>query len=520
MLNQILGDYELQQEAGRGPAATVYVARQHPVERFVAVKVFEPQPREVAQRLKELYARLSELDHTHILPLYDSGRWQDRYFWVMRYMPAGSLKTRLSKQRLTLEEIDRVLPQIASALDYAHGRDLVHGDLKLTDILIDHAGQAFVADFGVSTALARSASAFLAPELRHAHAPDIRTDVYGLGAILYELLALRPPFDARLPEEERANRRLVPPAPSTVQSKIPAALDAVVLKALAVDPDQRYQTASDLVDAYVQARLGKKAASAAAVAAVAAASSASRVRRISTRRAEPGKKNRWRLAGLLIGGMFGLLCIAVLIGLLAPRSAAPPPQTINTPAPTATTLAATRAPLLATTSTLAPSSTLTVPPATRTATREAAATATSAVRPTATTLPTVTASPTGAPTAAPTRFVPTPTPAFSITPLELAFPRSEGRDSLSLTFRTLVLPANAGIIGTLSMAVPGMEGRVLDQILAQVGSGDQVLRVAVSINCAGAAEPITSRQIVLTIRAANGTVLFTQPVDYVKRWCE
>ena len=272
MLGQILGDYELQQEIGRGPSATVYTARQHPVERYVAVKVFEPQTREVTAHLKELYAQIEQLDHTHILPVYDQGRWQDRHYWVMRYMPAGSLKTRLGKQRLTFEEIDRVLPQIANALDYAHGHGLIHGDLKLTDVLIDHAGQAFVTDFGTAVALGRSASSFRAPEAWRGGVPDVRTDVYGLGAILYELLTLRPPIEPPAPDEERANRRLVPPAPSTLNSKSPAALDTVVLKALAVDPDLRYQVPGDLVEAYLQARPGKKAAPIAATAAIAAGS--------------------------------------------------------------------------------------------------------------------------------------------------------------------------------------------------------------------------------------------------------
>jgi hypothetical protein len=103
--------------------------------------------------------------------------------------------------------------------------------------------------------------------------------------------------------------------------------------------------------------------------------------------------------------------------------------------------------------------------------------------------------------------------------LTLAFPRSEGRDSLSLTFRTNVLPADAGIIGTLSMAVPAVEPLVVARDLAQVGSGEQVLRVGVAINCGSIAEPITSQQIVLTIRDDTGQVLLTQPVDYEKRWC-
>jgi serine/threonine protein kinase len=199
MLGQLLGDYELQQEAGRGPSATVYVARQHPVERYVAVKMFEPQSREVINRLREL----ADLDHTHVLPVYDSGRWQDRDYWVMRYMPAGSLKMRLGKQRLTLDEIDRILPQIASALDYVRQHGLVHGDLKLTDVLIDHAGQAFVTDFGAAVALGRPAETYQTPELRRGETPDARTDVYGLGAILYELLTLRPPLDPRAPECKR-----------------------------------------------------------------------------------------------------------------------------------------------------------------------------------------------------------------------------------------------------------------------------------------------------------------------------
>jgi len=507
MLGQTLGDYELQQEIGRGPSAVVYTARQHPVERYVAVKVFEPQSREVAARLKELYAQIEQLDHTHILPVYDQDRWQDHHYWVMRYMPAGSLKTRLSKQRLTLEEIDRVLPQIASALDHAHGHGVMHGDLKLTDVLIDHAGQAFVADFGAAIALGRSASTFRAPEVWRGGAPDVRTDVYGLGAILYELLTLRPPIEPPAPDEERANRRLVPAAPSTLNSKLPAALDAVVLKALAVDPDQRYQTPGDLVDAYMQARLGKQAApivAAASIAAVAAADS--RVRRVSARRAAPEKSSRWKIAGLIGGISIGLIVILAVIALASQTPAAVSPSPIGTPASTTT-----RAPIATATNTLAPSNTPTVPPATSTSARTSTATpATRAATPTATTLPPRVV----------TRVLPTRTPVASISPLTLAFPRSEARDRLSLTFRTSVLPADAGIIGTLSMTVPAIEPLVINRDLAQVGSGDQVLRVGLAINCGSIVEPIISRQIILTLRDDTGQVLLTQPVDYEKRWCQ
>jgi len=116
--------------------------------------------------------------------------------------------------------------------------------------------------------------------------------------------------------------------------------------------------------------------------------------------------------------------------------------------------------------------------------------------------------------------LPTATPAVSIAPLRLALPRSAGRDNLSLAFQTNVLPADAGVIGTLSMTIPAVEPFVIDRELAQVGSGDQVLRVAVAINCGKVIDPITSPQIVLTLRDEAGNVLLTQAIDYQKHWCE
>lgn len=102
----------------------------------------------------------------------------------------------------------------------------------------------------------------------------------------------------------------------------------------------------------------------------------------------------------------------------------------------------------------------------------------------------------------------------------MAIPRSEARDKLSLTFQTSVQPADAGVIGTLSMAVPAIEPLVINRDLAQVGSGAQVLRVGVAIKCGSISEPITSQQIVLTIQDETGRVLLTQSLDYEKHWCQ
>ncbi len=509
MLGQILGDYELQQEIGRGSAATVYVARQHPVERYVALKLFDAQSREVTAQLRQLFSDLMILDHTHILPLYATDRWQDHLYWVTRYMPAGSLKARLRGQRLTLEEVDLLLPEVASALDYAHGHNLFHGDLKPSDILLDHAGHAFVADFGLAPALGRTTSSYQAPELRRAAEWTARGDVYSLGVVLYELLTGRLPINPLAPEEEKINRRLVPPAPSAIVSKLPTALDAVALKALTVDPDQRHATPGELAEDYAQARQVRKARAApivvAAVAAPATAEVSSRVRRVSPRRSTGPRVRRsgWRIAGFIGGAIIALLMI-VVVGLSIARSPAAAPASIATATPT---VAASPPPAITPTPTaMAPPSQTPAP--------------TGTPRPTST--PTSVASPTSTPrpTIAATRVLPAVTPVISIAPLTLAFPRSEGRDSLSLTFGTNVLPADAGIIGTLSMSVPAVEPFVTDRMLAQVGSGEQVLQVGVSINCGKTAGSVTSDQVVLTIGAQDGRVLLTQPVEYVKRWCE
>jgi hypothetical protein len=206
----------------------------------------------------------------------------------------------------------------------------------------------------------------------------------------------------------------------------------------------------------------------------------------------------------LIGGaVLGLIVIVAALALLARTPAAVAPSPIATPAPTLT-----RAPIATATDTPAPSNTPTVPPAT--STREPAATVTSAATATATALPPRTA----------TRVPLAARPAVSIAPLTLAFPRSEARDKLALTFSTAVLPADSGVIGTLSMAVPDVEPQVIARDLAQVGSGDQVLRVGVTINCGSIAEPITSQQVVLTIQDEAGQTLLTQTVDYEKSWCQ
>lgn len=483
MLQQI-GGYEIQHEIGRGDVATVYVARQQPVERYVALKVFDRVEAAAADRLRRLAEYLATLDHTGILPIYASGMTAEQVYWVMRYMPAGTLRDKLRVQPLSPEEIDRVVVQIAAVLDHAHERGVFHGDLKPGNILLDHAGNIFVADFGIVQALQATPSAYQAPELRRGEPPDARSDVYSLGAILYELLTASAPPPA------------TPPRPSMLAPEVSGALDAVVLKALAADPADRYQTAGELAEAYAQAR------------AAAEADAMLGVRRIRARRETRPRSAPWIAAALI-----GLVIVLGGLALWAAQSptAAPVPTTTPTLTATAATVSAPA---------VAPAVPTEAPTALPTRARPETPPAINTLSPTPSLTAPVTPTATSRPGFTPTRVIVSPTPTISITAFALLTPRQDTPELLSLTFTTQVRPDDAGPIGTLSMTVPDAEPYVIDRQLAQLGSGEQTLRVSVRIDCNRAPAPLITRAVILTLRAADGQMLREQTVPYVKRWCD
>ena len=491
--------YEILEEAGRGDIATVYMARQQPVGRYVAIKFFDRLLPDSAERLRELFERLEQLDHTNILPVYDRGTSGDRSYWVMRYMPARSLAARQRSQRLTVEEIDRLVAQVASALDYACQHDLIHGDLKPANILLDHAGNAFVSDFGLFEILGGSPSDYQPLEQRRDSIPDARSDVYAFSAIVYELLTGRLPIDPRVRAEPGVNRRIPPPAkPSEVNPRVTGAVDQVILKALATDPDQRYQSAPEFAQAYAQARAAEPVAAAQPEARKAAAAPIAQDEVIV-------RHNRgWRW---IAAGVFGVLIVLGAIGLLTSRvsqQAAPPPSATLAPLPSATDL---------------PASISTAQP---TATPLPAPSVTPSPSPlptTASSTPTLTPSATKSQAAPVTLRVLTATPVIKIDPLVLLAPRHEDRGSLSLSFRTHVRPDDASPIGILRMGVPSIDSLVTDRGLAQVGAGEQAMQVSIVIDCNLVPGPITTQQIELTIRDNQGTVIFSQLLDYTKTWC-
>lgn len=485
MIGQFIDGYQITQSLGRGRSAEVHVARQHPVERYVALKVFDATTS--AEALKRLGALLATFDHTHVLPVYASGEANGCGYWVMRYMPAGSLETKLRAHRLTSDEIDRLMAQVAPALDYVEQHGLAHGNLKPSNILLDHSGNAFISDIGLTP----QPSDYQAPELKGAKTPDSRSDVYSLAAIVVEVITGHAPIDQHFPA-------------NTSGSKISPALESVLTKALVFDPAQRYATPLEFAAAFTQAHTSK----AAATAPIATGEAAIEVRRIRPRRAG----GSW---GWLVGGVIGLAIVAGLIAMLSSRTptAAPiaSPTSIVTLAPSRTT-AATVAVINATpTQTQPPAS-----PATTVPTQLPTATTASAVAIT----PTISATATRTLAPTPRRLRPTATPTLTIEAFTLLVPRTDTPELLSLSFRTYVRPDNISPVGTLSMSVPAVEPFVISHDLADVGAGEQVLRVGVRVDCTKVVGPLTSDRVVITLRTKAGAVLATQSFEYIKRWCE
>jgi len=273
MIGTRLGPYEILEEVGRGGMATVYRAYQPAVDRPVAIKVLhqsignDPQAMERFRREARIIARL---EHPHILPVYDFDGAHDPPHIVMRFVDGGTLKDVLSVRRLSFDEQSSLVRQIASALDYAHRQGVVHRDIKPSNIMLDREGNALVSDFGIArlTAAADRAGApvltqsgsvfgtpaYMSPEQIKGLAVDHRADLYSLGVMIFEMLTGRLPFTHQSPML-LIMQHLQDPVPSvvTVNSQAPPAMDAVLARALAKEPEERFASAGELTSAVVEA---------------------------------------------------------------------------------------------------------------------------------------------------------------------------------------------------------------------------------------------------------------------------
>ncbi len=267
-LKEALADrYSLERELGAGGMATVYLAHDIRHNRKVAIKVLRPELAAFigADRFLKEIETTANLQHPHILPLFDSGQVDGTVFYVMPYVQGESLRSRLRREtQLPVADAIRIASEIAAALDYAHRHGVIHRDIKPDNVLF-HDGRALVADFGI--ALARShgddgirmtksgmslgTPQYMSPEQAAGeHTLDPRTDIYALGAVLYEMLAGQPPFTGPSAQAIFALVMTEVPAPITLKRKtVPPHVDDAVARALEKLPADRWQTAAQFAEA-------------------------------------------------------------------------------------------------------------------------------------------------------------------------------------------------------------------------------------------------------------------------------
>ena len=268
--------YRVEREIGHGGMAQVYLAEELQHHRPVAIKILlEDLAYAIGHDrfLREVDVA-AQLGHPNILPLLDSGTvpatgtHPARPYFVMPFVEGESLKQRMARDPMSLREVLDVVRPVAAALDHAHARGIVHRDVKPANILLT-GGTAVVADFGIARALNRSVvettltetgliigtPAYMSPEQGGTgETVDIRTDIYALGCVVYEMLAGRPPFVADNALAVLARHRLDPPPPlDEARPDLPLGVAAAVHRALAKPPERRFATAGAFADALREA---------------------------------------------------------------------------------------------------------------------------------------------------------------------------------------------------------------------------------------------------------------------------
>jgi tRNA A-37 threonylcarbamoyl transferase component Bud32 len=256
------GRYKIEEPLGVGGSSQVYLARDQALNRDVALKVLDPAAA-ADDNLRRMFVKearaLAQLSHPNIVAVYDVGEVDDSPFIVMEYLPGGSMKQRIEQAGpLSTGDAVRIAIEVANGLAFAHSKGIIHADLKPANILFDANDAAKICDFGIARAPQEDADTpqlyatamYVAPERIEGKSASVQSDVYGLGLVLYEGLVGKPPFtstNAAVLLRDHVVRQPVPP--SHLRPSLPRELDSVVLKALAKQPNLRYQKAGDFATA-------------------------------------------------------------------------------------------------------------------------------------------------------------------------------------------------------------------------------------------------------------------------------
>ena len=267
-----LGKYEILRELGRGAMGVVYEAFDPSIERTVALKTIRRDQlegdgaAEMITRFQREAKAAGRLNHPNIVAIYDFGEDGDTTFIAMEFVIGRELKNHFAQnERFPMEEITRIMGELLGALDYSHNFGVVHRDIKPANIIIRPNGQVKVADFGIarieSSQYTQAGSvlgtpAYMSPEQFMGQTVDRRSDIFSAGVVLYEFLTGEKPFSGTATTIMHKVLSVDPPPPSRLNVQVPKPFDAVIAKAMAKRPDDRFKTAGEFAEAIRLAATG------------------------------------------------------------------------------------------------------------------------------------------------------------------------------------------------------------------------------------------------------------------------
>jgi len=266
LTGQRLGQYQILARVGKGSVSTVYKAYQPKLDRFVAIKVLSPHVVDeegFLERFTQEARAVAQLDHPNIVPVYDFDQVGDIAYIVLKYVESGTLRSMMTGKPLELDLVVDIITQVGLALGYAHRHDVIHRDVKPSNILVGEGRWALLTDFGLAkilgggqqltrSGIGMGTPDYMAPEQAQGLAGDGRADLYSLGVMLYEMVTGRVPFEA-----ESSMAVVVkhitepPPSPGLFNPDLPPAVEQVILTAMEKDLSLRFQTAEKMVTALV-----------------------------------------------------------------------------------------------------------------------------------------------------------------------------------------------------------------------------------------------------------------------------
>ncbi|MBN1966408.1 MAG: serine/threonine protein kinase [Anaerolineae bacterium] len=266
LIGMMLDDYRVEDLLGRGAAARIYRATDTAFDRQVALKIMHQHAAddpEYVTRFKREARAIASLQHPHIIELYRYGQAEGYLYMAMAYIAGLSLSHTLAYLReqgqfIKPEALARIVRQTAAALDYAHGQGIIHRDVKPANIMLDDQMRVVLADFGLALLTSDGTRGetlgtphYLAPEQAISSANAVpQSDLYSLGVILFEALTGQRPFESKRPVEVALlHITQKPPAPRSIRPSLSPEVEALLLKAIEKQPEDRFQSGTELADA-------------------------------------------------------------------------------------------------------------------------------------------------------------------------------------------------------------------------------------------------------------------------------